>query len=344
MRTWMLAFSIVALCLAATPTTHAEPDTTATPDTIELTYKVYRSWKFELPAERFDAVGATLDFRKGRGKTFATKLQGDALQIDRDADGALDVVIGGKSGFVVLSDGDFRYAARLVNNGAGWRYAAGGAMVGYVDGTPIRVIDQNNDGRYGDVGEDAVIIGHGRSAAFLSSVINVEGKLYDVDVASNGTTMSLHPHKGETGVLDLRSKHATEAKLQSAVVRSTDGRYSFELARAKDGLEVPVATYDIHGGKLGLGQNVVRFRQGRSKPLEVGKGKTVAVEWGGPLRAEFAIQRGAGEIGIDPGRLRYFGRAGEEYFGWAPFGKSPEFTIAKKGTSEEIAKAIFTGC
>ena len=107
---------------------------------------------------------------------------------------------------------------------------------------------------------------------------------------------------------------------------------------------MPAGRYALHSGKLGLGENVVRFTGGRAQALEVAQADTTVVAAGGPLSAEFAYQRSGAEIVFSPAGLRYFGRAGEEYVSWQPFGKSPVFTVTDAGTRKEIAKAIFTGC
>ena len=38
-----------------------------------------------------------------------------------------------------------------------------------------------------------------------------------------------------------------------------------------------------------------------------------------------------------------YGAAGEQYSGWNPIGKSPEFTVKEKGSGAELARAVFAG-
>jgi len=338
-----------AVCLALGAAAFAGPD--ATPPerggTVELRFKAARTWDIDLPAERFEKVSGALDFRAAGGKRFAVALEGDALAIDTDGDGETDVKVTGKEGFVRLQvDGErpFSYALRLVNAGGGWRYAAGGARVGKLGETRITLIDQDGDGRYDGYGRDAMIVGLSRCACFLSRVVNVDGRLVRIDVAPDGASIRQQPHTGPRGTLDLATKWDAQAKLQSVIVLSEDDAFSFDLAAVEGGLVVPAGRYRLHSGKLGLGQNVVRFTQGRAKVLEVTADATTTLAAGGPLSAEFAYQREGGEVVFTPATLRWFGRLGEEYVGWKPFGKSPVFTVSDAGTRETIAEAIFTGC
>lgn len=324
----------------------AEPAAEAAVD-VALKFKAARSWSYDLPAERFRPVSGAFDFTAAGGARFVVALDGDALAVDTDGDGATDVKVTGKQGFVRLATKGakpFTYAVRLVNTAGGWQYASGGVRVGKIGDTRITLIDQNGDGRYDGYGEDAMIVGRSKSACFVSHAINVAGELRSITVNKDGTRLVYAPWRGAAGTLDLASKWDAQAKLQSAIVRSEDGRFSFDLAKAPAGMRVPAQRYVLHSGKLGLGENVVRFTRGRAKLLAVAKDATMVVAAGGPLAAEFAYRRAGAEVVFDPGVLRYFGRAGEEYVGWKPFGKSPVFTVRDAGTNKEIAQAIFTGC
>ena len=348
MRLSMFAGVCVVLFGFAAASSRAGPERAAGPstagETVVLKYKSWRTWRLDLPDEQFRKVSGQI--RLG-DRVFATELEGPALRVDTDGDGETDVKVEGKSGFVPLADGKgFRYAVRLVNQG-GWRFAAGGGMVGKIDGVRVTLIDQDGNGSYADYGRDAMILGTSKNACFLSRVVNVNGALRHLDVAEDdkgGLSLRLTPFKGASGTLDLKAKHEAHAKLLSAVVCSDDGSLSFDLARVEDGLRLPAGRYVLRSGKLGLGESVVRFRTGKLEPMDLGKDATLAPTWGGPLAATFAYQRSAGQVTFEPASVRYFGRAGEEYFGWAPFGKSPEFSVVDTKLRKEIAKAIFTGC
>lgn len=328
---------LVALCAFVLGAAAPAQENSSGASSIDLRHKTQRKWKLKLPREEFTPVGTALRIL---GSTFKTKMSGTALEIDTDGDGALDVKVDGTQAVVTLRGRDGQYAVRLVEKG-GWKYAASGVMAGKLRGTRIRLIDQNNNGRYDDYGKDAMIVGRGKSASFLSRTVNVGGELLSIDVAENGQRIGFRPYAGETGSLTLSCD--TKAKVLGAVVRSVDGDHSFDVTHAKDGLRVPTGRYELVCGEIGLGSNRVKFATGRAKPIAVAKDADTSVGWGGPVRAEFAYRRRGGEVGLSPNEVWYYGAAGEQYVSWVPLGKSPKFTIFNRKTGREIAQAYFPG-
>ena len=340
----ILALALLAPWVGAEDTPETSAPQAAAAGTLELAYRPSRRWRYELPAETFQKVGGALDFTAAGGARFATKVEGAALHVDTDGDGATDVKVEGEGGYVRLRTKDgFDYAIRLVNQG-GWRWAASGGRVGKLDGVRVLLIDQDGDGRYDGYGRDAMIVGGARTASFLSRVVNVAGALHTLDVAADGTTLRHTPYEGARGTLDVARRWHAQARLRSVILRSEDGTLAFDLAGQLDGLTVPAGTYVLHGGSLALGDSHVRFRRGKAEAVTVKAGETTRVLGGGPLKAEFAFQRRGDEMVFTPEALRWYGRAGEEYYGWAPFGGSPRFTVTDIQAKKEVAKAIFTGC
>ena len=319
------------------------PAATADATELSLKYRPSRSWRYELPAEQWRKVGGALDFSEVGGARFITQVEGGALKVDTDGDGTTDVAVEGKTGYVRLRTKDgFDYSVRLRNAG-GWHWAASGARVGKIGDVRVVLIDQDGDGRYDGYGRDAMIVGSSRVASFLSRVANVGGALRTLEVAPDGRTLGHTEFTGKQGTLDAARRWKAQARLRSAILRSEDGSLAFDLAGHVDGLSVPAGRYLLHGGSLALGDSVVRFRRGNAEAIEVKAGETTRLLAGSPLKAEFGYQRRGGELILDPATLRWFGRAGEEYYAWTPFGKSPEFTITDSKADKQIAKAIFTG-
>ncbi|MAG57195.1 MAG: hypothetical protein CMJ83_12955 [Planctomycetes bacterium] len=314
------------------------------PTSVNLEYRTFRKWKLTLPEEQWNPVGPGIHFAT-HGLKWPIAVRGTALQFDADLDGVMDVKIEGDQGLVTLSGKlasgqTWKYTVRVVNKG-GWKFAPGGGVVGKIDGTKVTIVDQNGNGRYGDIGEDAMIVGRGKAACFLSKVVSVGGQAYEIDVASDGTSLSYRPYQGETGVLRLDME--TKAKVLSAVVKSTDGQFSYELSRAGDGFTVPAGRYALYTGELGISSNRMRMKRGRSKPIIVEAKRELAVEWGGPVKAEFDYARQGGKVGLSPDKVWYYGAKGEEYTAFKPLGKSPKFTFTNRKTGREIATAYFPG-
>ncbi len=316
-------------------------------ETVPLSFKSLRRGQWVLPVESYKRVSGAFKFSSLDGLEFASDLDGSQLKIDSDLDGKFDSTVEGKEGLVTfkakLKDGTpWRYTIKLVNNGSGWRYKSSGAMTGKIADQIVRFIDQNNNGRFNDVGQDAVIIGREKHASFLGETLEIRGQLYNVKVSPNGTQVQAEAYEGPSGTLDLVSKFATKGKLLSVVVKSTDGKNSFNFSRRA--LKVPVGEYELHSGHLGLGRSIVRFTRGKMKTVKVEADKTHAIALGEPVKIDFKYVRQARRVIMAPSLVKYIGRGGEEYKIWKPFGSSPQFLVNDLESGKQIAIAVFGGC
>ncbi len=243
------------------------------------------------------------------------------------------------------TDDETSYAVRVANKGR-WSFAPAGAMEGKVGNTQFMIFDQDGNGRFDDYGTDAMIVGRGKTASFLSNSIHIDGKLHSFSVSADGSTASLTPYKDDMGKLDLGSALTTKAKMRSVVVNSEDGKHSFELSRAlsaKGGLSVPAGNYVLHSATVVLGKSHAQMTTGRSKPISVNPGETASITWGGPVNAEFGYKRGGDKLQIGPQDIKYYGSAGEMYSNFMPLGSSPRFAIKEKATGDVLVNAVFPG-
>ena len=317
--------------------------------TAKLKFKAYKKWTIELPKETFNPIKSEIAIPNGNGTGFATELQGTTLMVDSTGDGRLNDKARGKAGFIILRSKNaegyaFTYAIRLKNAG-GWSYSTTGAMIGKVDGIRIMLIDQNNNGRYDDFGADAMVVGNGSSASFLSKQVSIKGELYDVTVNALGNQIDLTPFSGEAGMLNLVKGYKSKGgKLVSAVVLSEDGGSSFNLAGLKKGLTIPAGNYNLAYGTITKGTETVHVKAGRMKSLVVSPGKENKLEWGGPINAEFSYDRAGDKVSVSPQKMWFYGRSGEEYYNWFPDGQSPKFIIRNAKTRKEIRAIRFGGC
>jgi hypothetical protein len=341
-----LALGLTAHEAAGIEFSHPAPASTS----VDLSFKPYKDWDILLPNEQFVGVSDGIRLPHAGGETLAVRLEGTVLWVDRDGDGECEAKIEplekGKTALLVcrIPEGESakHYAVRLSSDGQ-WTYSASGAMVGQIEGTPIQLIDQNNNGRFNDLGEDAMIVGRSKSACFLSEVVNVDGKLFTVDVDPEGSSINCTPYTGPTGILDLGSEHQSKARMRSIVVANEDGKVSFEVSRIKEGLRVPAGNYFVHSGRVMLGKSKADLRTGRSELIEVTEGGRMTLAWGGPVKAEFDYQRSGGQVTIGPRDIWYYGRSGEEYSNFMPLGSSPNFEIKDRQTGEVLVNAKFPG-
>jgi len=339
----LLTLAALLVCFAYVGTFATANNEDDQVQTAKMKYKSYSKWNILLPKETFTPVSGSIAIGNG----YKTEIDGMALAIDCNADGKVDNKAKGTGGLVTLkgvdADGSkFKYTVRLKKEG-GWKWASSGALIGNVGGVKVKIIDQNNNGRFNDFGEDAMVVGKSNVASFLSRVINVKGQLVEIDVSANGTEVTYKPFSGKAGILNLRAKFKAKAKLEAAVVVSENGDYSFNLASAKKGLLIPEGKYRIESGKISMGSETALIKAGTSKVIGVSADEASVFAWGGPIRATFDYARSGKDVTFSPQSLWFHGKAGEEYYNWIPDGSPPKFVIKdKKG--REITTAKFGGC
>jgi hypothetical protein len=310
--------------------------------TTKLRYKTISKWNIQLPSEVFTPVNGTIPVGQG----FATEIDGTALAVDVNGDGKTDEKAKGTAGMITLKGGTgglvHDYSLRLVNEG-GWKWASSGALEGKVAGAKIAIIDQNNNGRFNDFGEDAIVIGKSDSAAYLSKVVNIGGSLYELEISDDGSEIGYKPYTGKAGMLNLVKDFESKGKLTAVVVRNENGDFSFELADAKRGMLLPEGLYSIVSGKVEMGKESCLIRSGECKPIRVTADEPAIFAWGGPIQAKFDYTREGEEVTFSPQSLWFFGKAGEEYHNWVPDGAPPKFIIRDEN-GREITTAKFGGC
>lgn len=315
----------------------APPDDRAVEVALET--RIHRDWRFRLPAETWTKIGKGIEMPAlGAGTLLRAQLDGTCLMVDTDADGELDTKVEESGGVLLLIKGERRLAVR-VRSQPDWSYAPACVQRGEVAGTKVAFVDQNNNGRFDDYGEDAMLVGGGRTASFLSKTLLLKDALYDIEVSPDGQKLRYAPFAGETGELDF--KILTKGKVLAAVLRSKDGSRSFDLSRADGAVRLPADHYAIHSGLLSFGGNTVQLRAGKAQPIVLTANERTDVRLGGPLDVRFAYKVEGGKYHFSPFEIWYHGRAGEEYFDWQPLGSSPKIVIQDRRTKAVIAEAIF---
>lgn len=346
---WNPLFAALAAPVLLSASAPGVPTTGAT--VLDLEFRTLRTFDIKLPAEAFVPITDGIPFAGAPNGQFAVAVTESGLAFDRDGDGQTD-------GQVAAPDEDhptrlltFRmadggeYAVRAKVDGR-WSAAPGGAMMGALGKTPVAFIDQNGNGRFDDIGADAMVVGRSKVASFLSEVVELDGQLYHLSVAADGRRAELEPFVGATGHLDLGAAFESKAKLRGLVLNSTDGRYSFEVGgdvTAGTKTLVPAGTYRIHSGELVLGKSHAQIAAGRAADLVVDPNGVASLTWGGPVTAEVDFVRRGGELTIAPEHVTYFGRAGEAYRAFMPLGSSPAFQVKDRSSGEVLVDMVFPG-
>ena len=329
-------------------------------DSVALKYRSYRTWSLKLPSEKWFPVKEGIRIPHAGGDLFAFEFSGTSLKVDSNGDGELDRTIKAlvdpktmvSTTRVILSGTDlagnpFRYAARLRNDANGWEWAPGGAMAGVINTdagpVPIKVIDQDGNGKFTDIGRDAMIVGNTDHAMMLSSTIFVDNQLQRVRFDSDGRSFQLSPYQGDTSEIDMSTSFNSKAVLLSSVILSADRQHSFDIGAIEGPVRVPAGKYTVVSGVVGLGQHRVMIKAGKMKPLDLKADRSRNFDWGGPIASEFQFSRVGNQVQFSPDAIWYFGKAGEQYTGWHPIGKSPEFKVVDAETQVVLEVAILPG-
>lgn len=309
-----------------------------------LKFRAFKSFDFVMPTETWTKVEGSIKVKHPGGEGFRTARTGLKLEVDTTGDGRMTGVIKGQKGYLKLtskSDKSFQYAARFRGGAKGYEYASSCAMSGSVGGVPVQVFDLNNNGIYNEYGTDAMIVGKGKAASYLSKVISHGSKLYNFEISENGAEASTTPYDGAAGTLSLASGFHGKGKLEAAIV--SDGANSFNVAGVAS-MTVPAGDYTIVSGFVKKGSQTVRVRGGKMAPIAV-KGEAIAkLTWGGPVMAEFSHTLAEGKVTVEPTALKFYGQAGEEYYDWYPNAKSPKFSVRDSQSGKEVGSFVFGGC
>jgi hypothetical protein len=331
-RASILACVVAAVAGAAPAQDEAQKGT--------LKHKAFKSFSFVMPAEVWTPVGSEMPFGNG----FAVAKERGKIRVDTNGDGKPDADIKGKGGFLRFKSKDgFEHAMRFAGANGKYKVATGCAMVGTVGGVPLTLFDLNGDGSYDEVGVDAMIVGKGKAASYLSKVISHKGKLFTFSVSDKGSEVELAPFDGEAGTLNLAGGFRSKGKLESVVVSDDQGN-TFNLAGMQSGLLVPTGDYTIVGGLVKKGSQSARIKSGKMSAVSVRAGKTTKLAWGGAVMAEFNYTHVSGKVSVAPAAVHYYGKAGEEYCDWQPNAKSPKFQVLDKSNGKEEGSFIFAGC
>lgn len=310
-------------------------------ETADLKYKAVKNWNYFLPDElaAWNTVRDVIPVPQGGEAGFAVENSAFKLGIDTDGNGRADHDVKGVAGYAMLGGKDaagesFDYAVRIRKGSQDWEYASSGIYHGKVAGEKIALIDLNGNGVWNEFGKDAMIVGKGDAASFLSEVVNLGGSLYKLEVTADGRSLSATPYAGDSGLIDVVSQFETEGELLTAVFSTRDRAHSFELSQSAEGLRVPAGEYFLDTAFVAKKKDWVRVRRGGMRAVTVLADQPVRLAWGGPLTMRFGQTRNSDkEVTVEP--PTFWGDAGEEYFDFFPSGRSPEIVVVD-GDGKEV--------
>jgi len=176
---------------------------------------------------------------------------------------------------------------------------SGSVQAAVVDGTPIRLYDDDLDGRYVK-GKDGLSVGdQGAMCIFgtLGELLPTTDSVYEVRaVAEDGSSLTLSRYAGPTGRLKIEPIKDMECRL---AFTSEDGKCSFGTLAGEQGLTLPAGKYRFLYGYVyrPSAKNVVALvLPSKGISLDVGKVQDVTMTLGDLAKREFPW--GEGQVTI----------------------------------------------
>jgi len=242
-------------------------------------------------------------------------------------------------------------------------YTLGAASVlGMVGTTQVRIIDDSQDGTYGNkplaygtMGMsaehyepylDSIVIGNSKRARPWSEIQEVDGNFYKLEVQEQGAKLGVTPVTPETGILKLDYKGPLQPTYV-IVVGSGDTKdcyYDLVEGGAK-GVRVPVGNYTLFYGEIRKGkkkqmQKALILPASASAPSwSVRKGETTGVTLGAPYGFDFKFEVDGAKLRVKGKSVVVVGSAGERYERPWNCVPKPEAAWRKKGTKQQLGDA-----
>lgn len=257
--------------------------------------------------------------------------QQKTVQLDVDGNGSYDNELEKKDNFVTYkikyqNGVQLNYRMRVFIKGASksiytdgstsqpvWAYQRACFLTAKTPLDALVIIDDNNNGYFGDYGQDAIIIGAANKQAIpLSSIIPIKGKFYTIKVEViteipeeskknpkfSGMKLVLTPYTGDMGKIDVTKNLKPPKEKISNIIIKRDTDIFLQLAERGE-TTVPTGEYYLVSAVSG---SRIRVRLGEKSFTAVEKGKTSAPKWGGPFKLEVKpyCEKGGAIIFVQP--------------------------------------------
>jgi len=229
-----------------------------------------------------------------------------------------------QSGMVTFANvqaGDKKHIVRIANMRTTVRTTGGGGILGSTggytiagfyqglyQGTPIRIFDDNLDGKITQDGKDAIQVGRSGVAIPLRKFHQIGSQHCSLAAAEDGSSVTITPLAGEPlGIVDSSYKRG----LKVLALVDDQGR-SYDLA-ASGRTGIPAGKYKLAYGVLADSSAFTVIKPTDKCPVyEIQAGKINTIRIGAPLWVMFSASVNAGNVTVSP-VVRIFGAAYEEY-------------------------------
>ena len=230
-----------------------------------------------------------------------------------------------------------------------------GSVVTDVNGTALRILDDNMDGLYGGVPKsfsyggladgmfqpefDCMVIGTGKRAVPWSKYAQVGGAWYQLEPQKGGVELTATPLTLETGTVKLEFKGPMPTWLVLKGTDKLEGCFFDIVDPAKKPVTLPVGTYELFAGELRQGKKAQTVKclilpGSDTKRWSVKAGQETVVQLGGPFKFEFGVESAEETVTVKGKSLAVIGAARERYERLWNCVPRPEVSVRKAGTKK----------
>lgn len=341
---YVLLSIAVALCLAFAAA-HAGED--ATWQKIETTEQVLREIdqvltpglfnQSQVALVTFPANGAVIELplphegNDAQGNPrFALKgaLRQNAIWLDLDGDGkpgnreltavtqaGTTAAFSFPTGYADGTSGTYTFKLQTAKKPGEFRIVRCCARVARVDKKhTIVLIDDNGNGLYNDIGQDALLIDQ-QPVTFLGRQIYLDSELYELLVHPGGTTIEIRPMAHyQVGTVDLFKSYtypqkAENLRIHTVIVQGAETSFSFSPQFASRPL--PTGAYDLTFALFERSTERVYMLKGTKTSFTVEANQETSPKWGAPIELRFNVDSDGRHVTLSP--PTFFGVAGENY-------------------------------
>ena len=187
------------------------------------------------------------------------------------------------------------------------RYVPGGCMKGRFGDTPIRLVDDNVDGRFTQDGRDILVVGPPAAAGVPLLKIHRIGKgHFELKVAESGERIELFPVSDRR--LGTVKTPLPAAVLKCLVLADKDGAYDVVAAGA-----IPAGDYRLQYGLLADARSALAILPGPDAvTYTIQPGGINTLRIGKPFRPDFGVKRSGAQVQV-LAPTRAVGAGGEVY-------------------------------
>ncbi|MFT4542757.1 MAG: hypothetical protein ACI835_005226 [Planctomycetota bacterium] len=228
--------------------------------------------------------------------------------------------------------------------------APAASLVGELNGTKIRIIDEDLDGIYGgphaswgNVGItggkfqpefDSVLVGKEKMARPWSRLQQIGDQWYEFEIDGSGLALSATPIELQTSTLKLKYKGGKPTYM---IVKGSAKFEDCFFNITSKGTEVPVGRYELYVGELRKGKKLQAVKAlilpgETTQRWNAEVDKTTEIELGAPYGFDFSFTAEGDEVIVDGKSVCIIGTGGERYdrpWGCVP---RPEASARKAGS------------